>query len=359
MRRIAILALAALLLPSTALADDAPTTRPDELLAGGSAWLNVDAPLARSDAEGKLLLLDFWDYTCVNCIRTLRHLRQWHERYGDKGLLIVGVHSPEFSFAKEVANVRAGVERFRLTYPVVLDNDFEIWKQYNTRQVWPYKVLLAPDGRRLYDHAGEGGYAQSEQVIRRELKKLNPDVELPDVPAEDRAARGPRRHQTPELYANWRGVVSHQFAQRINARAAIDYKLPPKLTDDRLHLAGQWQVTREFARPGDGNEPFAAAVAVPFAANEVNAVFRPLGEGATTRPDGDAPRIRVLLDGKPLPEEAAGEDVAVTDGGAFLAVTAGRMYRIYDAEKYGRHVLRLEFENGEAGLFAFTFGQKR
>lgn len=356
---------------SPASAADAPTTQPTDdvapLVAGGTAWLNVKRPPTAADLAGRVVLLDFWDFTCVNCIRTLPYLKMWHERYAAHGLVIIGVHMPEFSFAHDPGAVARGVAAFKLPYPVVLDNGLKIWGRYNDpkRLVWPYKLLLGPGGKVIARHRGEGGYVQTEQEIQAELRKLHPDLELPAVTeparAEDRDGAWRRKHpQTPELYANWRGVISRQFAHRVDARNEADYAVAEKLTDDKLHLAGRWRVRREYAQPAAGQKAFAPALALPFQANTVNVVLRPLqepaGDAPTTQPA--APRVRVTVDGRPLTKADAGADIELADGASWVRVDAGRMYRLYDAEVWGRHTLRLELEDQRVGVFAFTFGSR-
>ena len=143
----------------------------------GRVWLN-STPLSFRQLRGRAVLVDFWDYTCVNCIRTLPYVQAWHERYHDKGLTVIGVHTPEFSFAQYESNVERGIHEFGLTYPIVIDSDREIWKAFANRY-WPTKYLLDQDGYLRYGHFGEGGYGECEQVIQELLREINPAVNLP------------------------------------------------------------------------------------------------------------------------------------------------------------------------------------
>ena len=145
----------------------------------GRVWLN-STPLSFRQLRGRAVLVDFWDYTCVNCIRTLPYVQTWHERYRDKGLTVIGVHTPEFTFAQYESNVERGVREFGLTYPIVIDSNREIWKAFANRY-WPTKYLLDKDGYLRYGHFGEGGYAECEQGIQELLREIDPEVELPTL----------------------------------------------------------------------------------------------------------------------------------------------------------------------------------
>src|SRR3989338_3704157 len=135
----------------------------------GLIWLN-SKPLTMAGLQGKVVLVDFWTYSCVNCIRTQSHLNEWHEKYADQGLVIIGVHTPEFEFEKEYENVKAAVEKYGLKYTVVQDNDYATWRAYKNRY-WPHKYLIDIDGFIRYDHIGEGAYAETERVIQELLKE--------------------------------------------------------------------------------------------------------------------------------------------------------------------------------------------
>jgi thiol-disulfide isomerase/thioredoxin len=144
----------------------------------GRVWLN-SPPLSFRQLRGRVVLVDFWDYTCVNCIRTLPYVKAWHERYKDVGLTVIGVHTPEFTFAQYEANVERGVREFGLTYPIVIDSNFEIWKAFANR-CWPSKYLLDKEGYLRFAHPGEGAYRECEEVIQELLREIDPAVLLPE-----------------------------------------------------------------------------------------------------------------------------------------------------------------------------------
>jgi thiol-disulfide isomerase/thioredoxin len=145
----------------------------------GRVWLN-STPLSFRQLSGRAVLVDFWDYTCVNCIRTLPYVQTWHERYKDKGLTVIGVHTPEFTFAQYESNVERAIREFGLTYPIVIDSNREIWKAFANRY-WPTKYLLDKDGYLRFGHFGEGGYGECEQVIQELLREIDPNVALPTL----------------------------------------------------------------------------------------------------------------------------------------------------------------------------------
>ena len=145
----------------------------------GRGWLN-STPLSFRQLRGRAVLVDFWDYTCVNCVRTLPYVQAWHQRYRDQGLTVIGVHTPEFTFAQYESNVERGVREFGLTYPIVIDNNREIWTAFANRY-WPTKYLLDKDGYLRFGHFGEGGYAECEQVIQELLREIDPALDLPAI----------------------------------------------------------------------------------------------------------------------------------------------------------------------------------
>jgi thiol-disulfide isomerase/thioredoxin len=163
--------------------DSSPRIKPGEVPApdfpAGLKWLN-SPPLTLEGLKGKVVLVDFWEYTCVNCIRTFPYLKAWHQKYRDKGLVIIGVHTPEFQFAKEKPNVERAMKKFGLDYPHIVDSDYVVWRTYGNRY-WPAKYLIDSKGFVRDFHFGEGGYAGTEATIQKLLKELNPEVVLPPI----------------------------------------------------------------------------------------------------------------------------------------------------------------------------------
>lgn len=177
---------------------DKGTVRAPEI---GRIWFN-SPPLTMRQLRGRAVLIDFWDYTCVNCIRTLPYLKEWHERYKDKGLTVIGVHTPEFLFARYETNVERGIEEFGLSYPIVVDSNFELWEAFANRY-WPTKYMIDAEGYLRYAHFGEGAYQETEQAIQELLREINPEIALPPLmaPLRESDAQGAVCYRpTAELY---------------------------------------------------------------------------------------------------------------------------------------------------------------
>jgi thiol-disulfide isomerase/thioredoxin len=315
---------------------------------GAERWIN-SPPLTMKELRGKVVIIDFWEYTCVNCVRTLPYVTEWYRRYGDYGLVIVGVHTPEFEFGKDRANVARAVKDFGIGYPVVLDNDYEIWRAYANRY-WPRKYIVDRGGKIIYDHAGEGGYAETEELLQKLVREEYPDAELPPVMAPVRPEDGPGARcypRTPELYCGYaRGRYGN--AASVGGDEARAYNDGGNHVEGRLYLSGVWRVGEERATfvGDDGAEAY---MLVPFSANEINAVM--------SAAPGESVRVDVLRDGRPLPREDAGADVAFdAAGNSYVDVSVGKMYRLLAAAEYGDGELSLRPKGPGVSIFAFTFG---
>ena len=299
---------------------------------GIARWLNT--PDGRNPSlrqlRGRVVLVDFWTYTCINCLRTLPHLRAWDARYRAAGLSIVGVHTPEFAFERREANVRDAIATNGLRYPVALDNDYGTWNAW-TNQYWPAKYLIDARGRVRYWHYGEGDYDETERAIRALLADAgrSPGTAAAARVQAEQAAPGVT---TPETYLGW------LRAQPAVPMGAHDFgSAGPAPAPDRLAYRGRWKLERERAVAGTG-----ARIDVHVGARRV---FLVLGSPGHER------SVRVLLDGRPLPDRLAGPDVH----GGVARVGAQRLYRLVDFGDVDRRVVTLEFDPGVAG-YAFTFG---
>ena len=309
----------------------------------GGEWLQ-GGPLSIR-GSGKPLLVDFWDYTCLNCLRTIPYLREWHARYAEHGLTIVGVHAPEFSFAKNPDHVRRAIESLELPYPVVLDADLNIWRAYEN-QYWPAKYFVDREGMIRARHFGEGGYGESEaflQLLLREQEGFAAD--LPSLMAPVRAEDAPGAvcyRVTPELYCGYaRGVIGNVGA--ISPDSPMTYADPGKHLEGTLYLEGDWLLAAEsLARPFGAKGP--SRMHLAYMAVDVNLVLHP-------PITGDSATLRVLLDGAPIDAGLAGEDVV--DG--VVTVDQPRMYRLVRGGDADRHDLTLETESDGLAAFAFTF----
>jgi cytochrome c biogenesis protein CcdA/thiol-disulfide isomerase/thioredoxin len=303
-------------------------------------WFNTpgDKPLSIADltkGQGGVVLIDFWTYTCINCIRTLPYLKSWDEHYRDKGLTVVGVHSPEFAFEKDAGNVANAIGQYGIQYPVVQDNDLGTWTAFGN-QYWPAHYLIDANGEVRYAHFGEGGYDETEQAIRSLLAEAGHSGLGADAKPDGAVETADRNLRTPETYL---GTARAQGWVDGPQPGSKDYGPadPSSLELNQFAYSGNWDVSPESATALDQ-----AGLSLSFQARRV---FLVLGSP-------DQPReLQVLLDGKPISAADAGDDVS--DGTA--TITNQRLYRLVDLSNAGRHTLELRFENGTEG-YAFTFG---
>jgi cytochrome c biogenesis protein CcdA/thiol-disulfide isomerase/thioredoxin len=301
---------------------------------GTQDWFNTPGgeSLSMSDLRGKVVLVDFWTYTCINCIRTLPYLEAWQQRYGNQGFTVVGVHSPEFPFEKDAGNVQAAIHQNHLTYPVVQDNNLATWDAWGN-QYWPADYLVDAQGNVRDAHFGEGDYAQTERAIRTLLQEAGHRSLGSGARA---SAQAPSAGAiTPETYL---GATRAQGWVSPVHPGDQDFGAPPsQLSANQFAYAGNWGITQEDATSGTG-----ARIDLEFNARRV---FLVLGS-----PD-QARHIQVLLDGKPIPAKLAGTDVR--NGRA--TIQAQRLYRLVDMPAVSQHRLSLIFDPGISG-YAFTFG---
>ncbi len=326
---------------------------------GISNWINSE-PLTLAELKGKVVLVDFWTYTCVNCIRTMPHLKEWHAKYAEKGLVIVGVHSPEFEFEKVTENVANAAQDFGLNYPIAQDNDFATWRAYNN-QFWPAKYLLDQEGKVHYTHFGEGAYKQTESKIRELLEQGGADlsgISASDAPApnyDPRAVSGGRSERiTREIYGGYqrnigfggRYVAQNEFYNK--AEQTLVYQDPGDHENQSIYLHGAWTNDIESLRHARQTSGYEDYIALKFFATSVNAVIEPQGVGPF--------EVQVSLDGRPLLPEEAGADIMFADNRSFFRVEEGRMYEVVALPEFGGHELQLSSKSDRFGLFALTFG---
>ncbi len=309
----------------------------------GRVWLN-SAPLNMRQLRGRAVLIDFWDYTCVNCIRTLPYVQTWHERYSALGLTVIGVHTPEFTFAQYESNVERGVREFGLTYPIVIDSEFELFKLFANR-AWPSKYLIDKDGYLRYMHMGEGSYEETEQVIQELLREFTPNIELPDLMVPLRGEDSPGAVcyvATPELYlGHRRGRIGNTtgFAEDRTA----DYSPDPNQQENAFQADGRWHSTAEyFEAAGDGQD----RITVKYSAASVNLVL-----SSNRMPSGE---VQIRQDGAPLAPAFGTSETRFRDGASYIVVDHPRMYALVGNHDFANHTLELQFAPGVAA-YAFTF----
>ncbi|MBM3943360.1 MAG: redoxin domain-containing protein [SAR202 cluster bacterium] len=333
-------------------------------VAGISAWVNSQ-PLTIESLRGQVVLVDFWTYTCVNCLRTLPYLKLWHSRYSDDGLVILGVHTPEFEFEKDLNNVVQATRDNGVLWPVALDNDYKTWDNYSNRY-WPAKYLIDQDGVVRYTHFGEGAYGKTEIKIRELLDEAGADLsDDPAVSTLDQAVdpvylANPNAEVTRETYAGYdrnrgdaflgRGgyVGQREYFQKTDQVA--EFVIPEKLSPHLLYFQGPWFIGKESVRHARTTEQNQDYLALVYSAKSLNAVL--------TSDTGEPYKVRVKVEGKYLTEDNRGLDVTIgPDGESYIMVTEPRLYAIVDHPGYlPRQRLELSSNSDNFGLFAFTFG---
>jgi len=300
-----------------------------------------------SDLKGKVVLVDFWTYSCINCIRTLPYLVDWNQKYSDKGLVIVGVHSPEFEFEKNINNVKQAVTRFGIKYPVLLDNDHETLNAFQN-SYWPRKYLVDSDGYIRYDHIGEGGYAETENAIRSllaersnqqglEISNLNQTkLIVPSAPSVDL-----NQIKSPELY------FGYQYAraqlgniQGFNPEKTVNYTIPgSNLESNVIYLQGLWKNNPDSMELVGSN----GKIMLAYSAKSINIVAGGKGE-AIIKEDGKGNQTNNTFKGNDVDAEGR------------LTVDGQRLYNIADHTNYGNHQIEIDARGHGFKVYTFTFG---
>lgn len=313
-------------------------------LEGAVAWLNSE-PLTSEGLRGKVVLIDFWTYSCINCLRALPYVRAWHQQYQEHGLVIIGVHTPEFAFERDARNVRNAIRRFEVPYPVAMDNRYAIWRAFNNR-FWPAHYFIDAEGQIRGYHFGEGNYEQSERLIRELLTKAGATNLPPPISGVDdtgvQQAADFARVRSPETYLGYGRAAAFVSPGGFAEDASKDYTAPRRLQLNQWALAGSWTVGKENATL----DSTGGQLVFRFQARDVHLV---LGPGK----DGQPVRFRVTIDGK-APGRDAGEDVAEDGSGV---IDEQRLYQlIRQPGRIRERTFQIEFLDPGASAFAFTFG---
>ena len=314
-------------------------------LSGATSWLN-SPPLTPESLRGKVVLVDFWTYSCINCLRSLPYVESWYAKYKDHGLVVIGVHSPEFAFERDASNVSKAVKDLGVSYPVALDNDFAIWRGFDN-QYWPAHYFIDADGRIRGHHFGEGDYEQSEQEIRQLLSAAG-YTNLPaagmDVAALTgvRAAADPQHDQSGETYLGYRRAANFEPKDGLVRDRVHAYAIPRALALNQWALAGRWTVDAQKAvlMAPRGRIEFR------FLARDLHLVLGPSVAGKPVR-------FRVTIDGA-APGESHGAD---TDEEGAGVVKEQRLYQlIRQRGAVGEHRFSIEFLDDGVQAYSFTFG---
>ncbi len=295
-------------------------------------FINTEGkPITVSEFKGKkVALLDIWTYSCINCIRTIPHLNEWHKKYEDQGLVIIGLHTPEFAFEKVQKNVEDAVKQYGIKYPVVLDNDFSTWNAYGNRY-WPRKYLIDIDGYIVYDHIGEGGYEETEKAIQKALlernTRLGVETKMPIT------SSGPvggivtdsGQVRSHELYfGSARNTDFENGIQGITGGQTLT--IPADLKPDQLYLGGTWSITPEYAESSEGS-----IISMQYKAKDVYMV-------ASSEQGSE---VEVFVDGKLVNT---------------ILIKSEKLYTIVAGTDYKEHTLEIKVKKSGVKVFAFTFG---
>jgi len=328
---------------------------------GDVQWID-SRPLTMAGLEGRVVLIDFWEYTCINCVRTFDENKKWYERYHKYGFEIVGVHCPEFDIAYQVSNVKEAARRFGLPYPVVVDDKFLIWRAYHN-STWPNRFLIDAKGYIRYDRSGEGEDSALEHAIQQLLKEARPGLQFPPsytIPPDSNAFAPSCGETTPEMYVGqWgdRGILSNK--ERYRKGKTIDYALPANVEDGHAAVSGRWETDRGntsgqsnrmiYRGKKSGVAPSSDELVMRYHARELYAVMNV--------EHGRPSRVYIRQDGKDLTSQSKGVDVRFdAEGHSYIEVREPRMYYLTANPKSSSHKVELFPTRSGLTINSFTFG---
>ena len=334
----------------------------------GLRWINSDTVTLRS-VRGKVVLVDFWDYTCVNCVRTLPYVVEWAAKYKEHGLVTIGVHAPEFEFAREGRQIEQACAEFGIAHPVVLDNAYDIWQAFDNKG-WPSKFLIDAQGYVRFNHLGEGEYLRTEMCIQAALREANPSTFRPlpfTNPKRGEDSPGALCYRpSPELHMGYeRSDLGNK--EGVEKNAVIFYEDEGVREGKHVYAHGPWRSQDEHIELAGSQ----GHLAFNYKAKEVNVVMSPTGDavelmlqsqgavllGADTRQTASIqPTVTILQDGAPLPRQNAGTDVVYDDqGNATLTPDRPRMYRVVNNPDFEEHELKLLVQGQGFAAYAASF----
>ncbi|MGY5142661.1 MAG: redoxin family protein [Nitrosopumilus sp.] len=311
-------------------------------LQGIAFYHNIDKEELSSEMKNKVILYDIWTYSCINCIRTLPHIISWDEKYRNDGLLIIGIHSPEFDFEKDPENVKKAIEKFGVTYPVVMDNEMKTWKAFENRY-WPRKYIADHEGYIRYDHIGEGGYQETEKIIQQLLQERSNDLNLANTFDSELVTIEEFEHtnfRTPELYFGYKLAQNRNqlgSSEGFQANKIVNYKSTNDLELHKFYLTGEWRNNSENMEL-ISNE---GKVRILYNAKQVNIVAA--GES----------NLEILLDDELIKSNKSGDDLSVD---STLQVSESRLYNLIDSDDSETGILEIRIDKPGFKIFTFTFG---
>ena len=310
-------------------------------LVGIAYYINTTPEQLAKKIEGKVVLYDIWTYSCINCVRTLPHITAWNEKYADDGLLIIGIHSPEFEFEKDVYNVEMAVDKHGINYPVVLDNEWETWKAFENRY-WPRKYLADHEGYIRYDHIGEGAYQETEKIIQQLLEERALSLGIQVASAESLVDIEEFQHtsfRTPELYFGYKFAPGRNQlgnSEGFNSGNEVTYTLPENFQQHYFYLDGTWENLQGSMKLVSNT----GSIVLPYHAKEVNIVAA-----------NDA-ELEIFLDDIAIPDMYSGNDVI---SGKVKTSEAG-LYNIVNSKEASSHLLKIDISEPGFEIYTFTFG---
>jgi cytochrome c biogenesis protein CcdA/thiol-disulfide isomerase/thioredoxin len=312
------------------------------------------APITIGEFKGaKVVLIDIWTYSCINCKRTLPYVKAWYDKYANKGLEIIGVHTPEFAFEKALKNVEEAIRDEGIRYPVVLDNDYATWNAFGN-QYWPRKYLIDIDGYIVYDHAGEGSYDETEAAIQQALREraarlhLSFDTQMPLSKPEGTTEADFQQIGSPETYF---GASRNEFLGNgvKHATGPQSFEEPLSVARNTLYLIGPWDIAQEYAQTGAAVGGSAGSARIDYRYYAKNVYF-------VAGSDAKEIEVEVLRDSKPLEAQSAGADVYFRDGRSYVRIGANKLYHLIGESGYGDHFLELVIPQPGLQAYTFTFG---
>jgi len=311
-------------------------------LVGISHYLNTSSEELATKMKDKVILYDIWTYSCINCIRTLPFITSWDEKYSDQGLLIIGIHSPEFEFEKDPQNVKIAIKKYGITYPVVMDNNMETWKAFENNY-WPRKYIADHKGNLRYDHIGEGGYQETEKIIQQLLDERAIAMNIKNISENKLVVIEEFEHtlfRTPELY------FGYKFAQNRNQLGSdegfqperiVKYSEPKNIQLNKFYPIGNWKNHQDSMELTESK----GIIKLSFDAKEVNIVTE------------NNAQLEIFLDGVPLTKKQAGSDISF---GNRIDVSNAGMYNIISSETSISHTMEIVIDGKGFQAFTFTFG---
>ncbi len=343
----ATLCLSTIAAPAITKAQEPPSivgSSPLGGLSGATGWIN-SKPLTAKDLKGKVVLVDFWTYSCINCLRAVPYVRAWADKYKDSGLVVIGVHTPEFDFETQTTNVQKAIDKFGITYPVALDSNHAIWNAFHN-EYWPAHYFIDAKGKVRYEHFGEGEYDQSERWIQELLNEANAKPMAATTVSVHgqgvQAAPDMSNVHSPETYIGYERTRHFASPSGIRPDAEQTYALPQNPTLNQWGLGGKWTDNGEMAvlhEPG-------GKILFRFHARDLHLVVGPTA-------DGKPVRFRVTIDGQ-APGDNHGVD---TDAQGNGVVTDHRLYQLVRQKgAITDHVFVIEFQDAGVQAFAFAFG---